>query len=348
MPAFLQRFFPTVYERQQADTSSSPYCIFDDQVGLSLLTPLPRLVVQPQAHGGRPLDPSLADHLLRTPCCLPPLPPPPAQGLQFFTSSMWLAAMPVAPFSGDTSRAMPCGGACFLLGAALNAAAQSLAMLIAGRILLGCGVGCAYQAVPMYLSECAPFQHRGALNILFQLTTTVGILAAQARPGLDTSSCFCWRSSCCRPRLPPITISAPCRCRPLPSFPALPLALTPSQSAPTLPVPQLINYFVMNWDEGWRLSLGLAAVPALLLLGGGLFLPESPNSLLERGHHERALAVLRRLRGCCDVDVSLVTGWAVFAACCRAAMFPLDPWPGQAVLARVQQLLVLALSVFSG
>lgn len=36
----------------------------------------------------------------------------------------------------------------------------------------------------------------------------------------------------------------------------------------------------MPW--GWRLSLGLAAVPAMLLLLGGLVLPESPNSLIER------------------------------------------------------------------
>lgn len=36
----------------------------------------------------------------------------------------------------------------------------------------------------------------------------------------------------------------------------------------------------MPW--GWRLSLGLAGLPATLLLLGGLVLPESPNSLIER------------------------------------------------------------------
>lgn len=34
---------------------------------------------------------------------------------------------------------------------------------------------------------------------------------------------------------------------------------------------------------GWRLSLGFAFVPSLLLFLGGVFLPDSPNSLLERG-----------------------------------------------------------------
>jgi hypothetical protein len=47
-------------------------------------------------------------------------------------------------------------------------------------------------------------------------------------------------------------------------------------------VAQLVNYAVRNWDEGWRLSLGLAIVPAILLTIGGIILPDSPNSLIER------------------------------------------------------------------
>jgi hypothetical protein len=31
---------------------------------------------------------------------------------------------------------------------------------------------------------------------------------------------------------------------------------------------QLVNYGVRNWDQGWRLSLGLAAVPAMILTLG--------------------------------------------------------------------------------
>ncbi len=37
----------------------------------------------------------------------------------------------------------------------------------------------AVQATPLYLSEMAPFNVRGALNIMFQLAVTVGILVAQ-------------------------------------------------------------------------------------------------------------------------------------------------------------------------
>jgi len=36
------------------------------------------------------------------------------------------------------------------------------------------------QAVPLYLSEIAPSQARGALNILFQMATTLGILGVSS------------------------------------------------------------------------------------------------------------------------------------------------------------------------
>lgn len=51
----------------------------------------------------------------------------------------------------------------------------------------------------------------------------------------------------------------------------------------------LINYgcsFINGW--GWRLALGLSAVPGLIVFLGGLVMPESPTSLIERGHYEKA------------------------------------------------------------
>jgi hypothetical protein len=33
--------------------------------------------------------------------------------------------------------------------------------------------------VPLYLSETAPPKYRGALNMMFQLAVTIGIIAAQ-------------------------------------------------------------------------------------------------------------------------------------------------------------------------
>lgn len=70
-----------------------------------------------------------------------------SQSLQAFTSSLYLAGLIAAFFASYTTRTwgrkktMLVGGLAFFLGAILNGAAQNLAMLIIGRILLGTGVG---------------------------------------------------------------------------------------------------------------------------------------------------------------------------------------------------------------
>lgn len=43
---------------------------------------------------------------------------------------------------------------------------------------------------------------------------------------------------------------------------------------------------------GWRISLACAGLPALVLTAGGLLLPETPNSLIERGFEEQGKQVL--------------------------------------------------------
>ncbi|KAL8037404.1 hypothetical protein ABFX02_11G037100 [Erythranthe guttata] len=53
---------------------------------------------------------------------------------------------------------------------------------------------------------------------------------------------------------------------------------------------------------GWRLSLGLAAVPAFLMTIGGIFLPDTPNSLIERGFESKGRKVLEKIRGTRNVD----------------------------------------------
>lgn len=53
---------------------------------------------------------------------------------------------------------------------------------------------------------------------------------------------------------------------------------------------------------GWRLSLSLAGIPAALLTLGALFVTDTPNSLIERGHLEEGKAVLRKIRGIENVD----------------------------------------------
>nr|BDU96878.1 sugar transporter protein 14 [Symplocarpus renifolius] len=68
-------------------------------------------------------------------------------------------------------------------------------------------------------------------------------------------------------------------------------------------VADVINYFTDRLHPwGWRLSLGLATVPATLMFVGGIFLPETPNSLVEQGKLEEARQVLERVRGTTKVE----------------------------------------------
>jgi hypothetical protein len=68
---------------------------------------------------------------------------------------------------------------------------------------------------------------------------------------------------------------------------------------------QLVNIATAKVDYGWRLSLGLAAVPALVLVVGCWCLPDTPNGLIERGKDEEGARVLRAIRGVDDVSAEL-------------------------------------------
>lgn len=68
----------------------------------------------------------------------------------------------------------------------------------------------------------------------------------------------------------------------------------------------LINYGAEKIEGGWgwRMSLAMAAVPASFLTLGALFLPETPNSLIQHNpeNHQKAKLVLQRIRGTEDVQ----------------------------------------------
>lgn len=64
----------------------------------------------------------------------------------------------------------------------------------------------------------------------------------------------------------------------------------------------LVNYGTSRMHPyGWRVSLGGAAVPAIILLFGSVLIVETPTSLIERGKKDEGLETLKKIRGVDDV-----------------------------------------------
>ncbi|KAJ1411358.1 Sugar/inositol transporter [Sesbania bispinosa] len=164
--------------------------------------------------------------------------------MTLFTSSLYLAGLVSSLLASRVTTAlgrrntMILGGCFFFAGGAMNGAAENIAMLILGRILLGLGVGFTNQAAPVYLSEIAPPKWRGAFNTGFQFFIGIGVVAANC-----------------------------------------------------------INYVTASHKWGWRLSLGLAIVPATIMTIGGFLISDTPSSLVERGKIDQARQALRKARG---------------------------------------------------
>jgi sugar porter (SP) family MFS transporter len=124
----------------------------------------------------------------------------------------------------------------FIVGLVVCITAQDLTWLLAGRFIIGAGVGSASFVVPVYISELAPPERRGALVSLNQFFVTLGIL-----------------------------------------------------------VSQLVAYFLAGHGD-WRISVGLALIPAVILGIGVLPEPESPAWLVRHGQQDLARKVLETVR----------------------------------------------------
>src|SRR5205807_2779208 len=154
-----------------------------------------------------------------------------------------LGAMVGAAFAGWLSdrlgrrRLIMIAALVFIAGALVCAFAPTVAVLVAGRVILGLAVGSAALVVPLYLSEIAPTKIRGAITSLNQLMIVSGILVAF-----------------------------------------------------------IVNAILASSGD-WRLMLGLAAVPALILLAGMLLMPETPRYLVHAGEEDSAREVLEELPG---------------------------------------------------
>jgi MFS transporter, SP family, sugar:H+ symporter len=153
-------------------------------------------------------------------------------------AALLLGAMIGAGLAGPMSdrlgrrRLIMIAAVTFTIGALGAAAAPDAWTLVAARFVLGLAVGSAALVVPLYLSEIAPTQIRGAISSLNQMMIVIGILAAF-----------------------------------------------------------IVNAILASSGD-WRLMLGLAAVPSLILLAGMFFMPETPRFLVRTGEEGEAREVL--------------------------------------------------------
>ncbi|KAL6185293.1 hypothetical protein ACLB2K_041427 [Fragaria x ananassa] len=53
---------------------------------------------------------------------------------------------------------------------------------------------------------------------------------------------------------------------------------------------------------GWRISLAVAAIPSMIMTVSAMFLPDAPNSMLERGQPGKARKMLQKIRGSDSVN----------------------------------------------
>lgn len=77
-----------------------------------------------------------------------------------------------------------------------------------------------------------------------------------------------------------------------------------------------VNYATAKHTWGWRLSLGLAVVPAILITIGAFIICDTPNSLVDRGKIDQARKALHKVRGSnTDVEPELeeLVRWSEFA-----------------------------------
>ncbi len=173
--------------------------------------------------------------------------------VEVVTSWVTLGALLGALAAGELAdqigrkRTVLVAGALFTLGAIVQALTPDTVVLVAGRLIIGAGVGVAAVAAPLYAAELAPTAVRGRFVSAYQLAITMGIFLAYLVDGWLTKS------------------------------------------------------------DAWRIMLGAAAVPGLLLFAVALVAPRSPRWLMTQHRRAEAAAELRKVRPGVDVEPRLDT-----------------------------------------
>ncbi|KAK2382464.1 Major facilitator superfamily protein [Trifolium repens] len=103
-----------------------------------------------------------------------------------------LLAFAIADFIGR-KRQLIGAALLYLLGSAITATAPELAVLLAGRLIYGLGIGLAMHGAPLYIAETCPSQIRGTLVSLKELFIVLGILLGYFVGSFQISTVGGWR-----------------------------------------------------------------------------------------------------------------------------------------------------------
>jgi MFS family permease len=163
----------------------------------------------------------------------------------------------------------------FTLGTGLQTGAQNPAMLFAGRVIGGIGIGMFSMVIPLYQAEIAPPELRGSLVSLQQLSITIGTCISF---WLDYGMHFIGGSDC-----NPANVANPY------TYAADGTATFDAYAAHG-------HTCLGEKAVSWRVPLALQLIPAWILFFGMFFLPFSPRWLMMKHRDEECVASLSKLR----------------------------------------------------
>jgi SP family galactose:H+ symporter-like MFS transporter len=142
-------------------------------------------------------------------------------------------------------RMMVAVAATFTLFSLLSGLAWDVPSLAVARILLGITVGISIVVVPMFVAESAPTRIRGALLVMYQVATVVGIVFGY------------------------------------------------------------LVAWALSGTGSWRLMLGAAAIPGIIITLLILRAPDTPRWYMTKGRREDAARVLGQIDPDTDIDAEL-------------------------------------------
>ncbi len=103
-----------------------------------------------------------------------------------------LLAFKIADFLGRRLELITAAGF-YISGSLISAAAQSLGLLLTGRLVFGIGIGLAMHAAPMYIAETSPPPIRGTLISLKEAFVVGGMLIGYFVASLSIQQTCGWR-----------------------------------------------------------------------------------------------------------------------------------------------------------